>query len=304
MRILLSLLLSTTLALAMCQSNRSSGYPPTLEGASVETYKQIGDLKLDLWIYYPQNHEAGAGKPAIVFFFGGGWRRGNPAQFQKHCEYLAARGMVAITADYRVSTRHGVKAKACVADAKSAIRWVRQHAERLGVDPGKIVAGGGSAGGHLAASTASLSGFDESTENQNISSRPNALALFNPALVLDNIPDFWEIPGEKLLELADRMGTDPSELSPYHHIHSEIGPTIIFHGTGDQTVPFKTAELFHESLKATGVRSELIGYKGQAHGFFNFGRDGNGAFIDTVNKLDAFLVSIGYLPAPPAVVSK
>ena len=62
--------------------------------------------------------------------------------------------MVAIAADYRVHKRHGAMIADCVSDAQSAIRWVRVHADRLGVDPERIAAGGGSAGGHLAASTA------------------------------------------------------------------------------------------------------------------------------------------------------
>ena len=79
-------------------------------------------------------------RPAIVFFLGGGWKSGTPAQFQEHAKHFAARGMVAISADYRVASRHDVKAAACVADAKSAIRWVREsataalHAYEVGAD--------------------------------------------------------------------------------------------------------------------------------------------------------------------------
>lgn len=90
-------------------------------------------------------------------------------------------------------------------------------------------------------------------------------------------------------------------VSPYHHISEHTVPAIIFHGTGDKTVPYNSVELFQQKMKEKGNRCELFGYKGEPHGFFNYGRNGNGAFIDTVNKLDGFLVSLGYISAPPVV---
>ena len=125
-------------------------------------------------------------RPAVVFFFGGGWNGGSPSQFAPHCEYLASRGMVAMTADYRVKSRQGTTPFDCVEDGKSAIRYVRQHAKELGVDPKKIAAGGGSAGGHVAAATGTVRGMDEKNEDSGISSKPDALILFNP--VYDNGP--------------------------------------------------------------------------------------------------------------------
>src|SRR5262245_37466762 len=161
----------------------AQAYPPKFDGARSETYKKVGDVTLSLNIFEPPGASA-PNRPAIVFFFGGGWTNGSPAQFEQHCRHLASRGMVAITADYRVASRHQVKPTACLADAKSAIRWVRQNAKRLGIDPQRIAAGGGSAGGHLAAATATVPGFDEPGEDTKVSAVPNALVLFNPALVL------------------------------------------------------------------------------------------------------------------------
>lgn len=280
---------------------RNANYPPKLDGAKVEVYKTIGDVKLNMYIFNPKDHKPSDKRPAAVFFFGGGWRSGSPKQFEQHCKYLASRGMVAMAADYRVSTRHHTKAKEAVADAKSAIRWIRKEAGRLGIDPDRIVAGGGSAGGHLAACTGTISKFDESGEDAAISSKPNALALFNPALVLAPIDGQPPLSAETMKTLAERMGVDPQELSPFHHVAAGVPPTIIFHGKADTTVPYATAEQFTKAMQAAGNRCQLVGYAGQSHGFFNYGRSENKYYIATVRALDKFLVSLGYLQGKPKI---
>ena len=131
-------------------------------------------------------------RPAIVFFFGGGWNAGSPNQFEEHCKYLAERGMVAVTVEYRVRSRHGVKVEQCISDARSAMRWVRGNAEKLGVDPNRFASGGGSAGGHLASMVALTDDFDEPDEDPYIRATSDALVLFNPAMLLaphSSLPD-------------------------------------------------------------------------------------------------------------------
>ena len=269
-------------------------YPPSFSGARTEVYKTVGDVKLTLSIFEPASGPK-TGRPAIVFFFGGGWTSGSPAQFEQQCRHLAARGMVAITADYRVASRHQVKPVACVADAKSALRWVRANAARLGIDPRRIAAGGGSAGGHLAAATATLPGLDEPGEDTRVSAVPDAAVLFNPALVLAPMEGLaLEGFGTRVPE--ERLGAKPENLSPAHHVKRGAPPMIIFHGTADTTVPYATAEAFARVMKTAGNRCELVGYDGQPHGFFNFGRQG-GKYAETLAAADAFLVSLGWLPA-------
>lgn len=273
--------------------------PPRLEGARAEVYKKVQDLELKIWIFEPAGHTPSDKRPAIVFFFGGGWRTGSPKQFEQQCRYLASRGMVAMTADYRVESRHGAKVADCVRDAKSAVRWIRANAARLGVDPRRIAAGGGSAGGHLAAAAALVEGFEEPGEDQTISSRPDALVLFNPALILAPVGE--GLPIGKVTDLAARMGADPKALSPYHHIRKGAPPTIIFHGKADTTVPYRTVELFTRKMQELGNRCELVGFEGAGHGFFNYGRGGNRAFGETLRKADEFLASLGYLSGPPTL---
>lgn len=270
-------------------------YPPKFDGARAETYKQIGDVTLQLHIFEPASGPK-SNRPAIVFFFGGGWNAGSPAQFEQQCRHLAARGMVAMTADYRVASRHQVKVDSCVADAKSAIRWVRQNAKRLGVDPNRIAAGGGSAGGHLAAATATVPGFDAAGEDAKISAVPNALVLFNPALVLAPLEGL-DMQGFESRVTAERTGTEPRNVSPAHHVKRGAPPTIIFHGRADTTVPYSTAEAFTQAMRKAGSRCELVGFDGQPHGFFNHGR-ANGKYAETAAEMDKFLVSLGWLKPP------
>jgi acetyl esterase/lipase len=295
------LVLLASHAIAQDKNRRGRpAYPPDMPGAKVETYKTLGDTKLNLYIYEPEDLKPGDKRPAIVFFFGGGWQSGSPRQFMPQCKYLASRGMVAIAADYRVASRHNVKAIDCVRDAKSAIRFVRKNARRLGVDPDRIAAGGGSAGGHLAAATGTIEGFDEPDEDLNVSSRPNAMLLFNPAVVLAPVEGV-ELNEERLAGLAERMGTAPRELSPYHHVAKGVPPTAIFHGLADKTVPHSTVVAFAKAMQDAGNTCKLFSYENQGHGFFNYGRGRNVMFTATLKQADRFLAGLGYLQGEPTL---
>ncbi|MHC4285022.1 MAG: alpha/beta hydrolase fold domain-containing protein [Planctomycetota bacterium] len=250
-------------------------------------YKTIGEVELKLHIFKPPERDAKELSPAIVFFFGGGWVGGTPKQFYHQCEHFASLGMVAISAEYRVKNRHGTTPFECVADGKSAIRWVRANAARLGVNPNKIVAGGGSAGGHVAACTGVIKGLDEKHEDPNISSKPNALMLFNPAV---------DLVGLSKRKRSDRgLGNRVKEISPLQHVKKGAPPCIIFHGTADRTVPFESVERFSTAMKKSGNVCRLVPFEGKGHGFFNYGRDkDNSSFKQTIQEADRFLTSLGY----------
>ena len=269
---------------------KTGGHPPVIEGTKSETYRKVGDTELKVWIFEPAQKSAKP-LPAIVFFFGGGWSGGSPTQFEPHSRHLASRGMIAIVADYRVKTRQDAKPADCVSDAKACVRWVRANAARLGIDPERIAVGGGSAGGHLAASTATLPGLDTAKDDKSVSCLPNALVLFNPATVLAPFPGL-DLKGFGAGLSKEKFGCEPTEISPLHHVKKGTPPTIIFHGKSDTTVPYSTVEKFAEVMKAAGNRCELVGYEGQPHGFFNKSK-----YAETLAAADDFLVSLGYLPA-------
>ena len=249
-------------------------------------YKKTKQAELELVVHYPPSWTAADKRPAIVFFFGGGWTNGKISQFEPQAEYLAGRGMVAVRADYRVKSRHGVSPPDCVEDAKSAIRWVRQHAAELGIDPERIVAAGGSAGGHLAACTSLCEGLEAAGGDPGISSRPSALVLFNPVLDMTTP------------QLAARVGNDEKlarQISPTLHLTKETPPTLLFYGTDDRLLA--QGEEFLAKSKQLGHRAELFTAEGVGHGFFN-----RSPWQErTLVRADEFLASLGYLTGKPTL---
>jgi len=251
-----------------------------LPGAEPHVFKPAGDKPLSLYVFSPADHKASDTRPAILFFFGGGWDHGSPTQFVKQASYFAGRGMVAICPDYRTRQSHGATPFECVADGKAAVRWVRVHAKELGVDPQRIAASGGSAGGHVAVSTAVLSQLEEPGADTSVSCVPNALVLFNP--VLDTTATGYG---------AKKLGTRCRDASPAHHVCAGLPPTIVFHGKADKTVPFENAQRFADGMKKAGNACTLFGYDGQGHGFYRK----DPYYSTVVREVDKFLVALGWL---------
>ncbi|MCA9024066.1 MAG: alpha/beta hydrolase [Planctomycetaceae bacterium] len=264
-------------------------------------YKTVGDVELPLYVVKPNDWQAGDSRPAVVFYFGGGWRGGNPSQFEAQAKYFASRGMVAVCVEYRVESRHQVKVADCVADAKSAFRWVRGHASELGVDPDRIVASGGSAGGHLAAAVGVLEGFDDPQDDLSISCRPSAMVLFNPGLDLTREGYNVSPDDERYQSRLKQLDGKVLELSPLEHVRPGLPPCLIFHGKQDTTVPFSQATDFCAAMTKAGNQCEVVGYEDYKHGFFNSFRDDKWPYYDTVRRMDEFLAGMGYLEGSPTI---
>ncbi len=271
-----------------------STVPQKQPGMTTYVFKTTGHNKLKLYLFQPTRQEDMASVPAIVFFHGGGFSGGKVSQFESQCKYLASRGMVTVLAEYRLTNRHSITPFESVEDAKSAIRWVRAHAKELGVNENRIVAGGGSAGGDLAACTALINGYDDDNEDKTVSSVPNALVLFNPVL---NFPESFMKTAQKYHgEWLNRA----TEISPIHNVHKGAPPTIIFHGTADESVPISDAIEFCEEMKKYGNNCIVVPFEGRKHGFFNY----HISVMDyraTMDKTVDFLSSIGYLKENPII---
>ncbi len=250
------------------------------------TYKTIDTVGLTINVYYPPNYTEGEKLPAIVFFFGGGWVKGDPSHFDPQCKALAADGMIALAADYRTKERHGTTPVESLKDALSAMRWVKENADRLGIRQNMIAAGGGSAGGYLALATALIKDINEDSDDLTVSPVPDALVLFNPVVKT------WDGGYGN-----GRFGELSRQASPFEHVTSGCPPSLIMHGTADQTVKFADVKAFCEKMTGAGNNCRLISYEGCRHGFFNPNVDNGKYYRLTLEEMKNFLTGLGYLPA-------
>jgi len=256
------------------------GDPPQLQQPELISYKATNKGPLMLHLFKPSKPSP-APRPAIVFFFGGGWKIGTPLQFYPECRHFAERGIVAMSADYRTAFTHGTTAFEADGDGKSAIRWVRAHAKELGIDPHKIIAAGASAGGQVAAAAGTVDGLDEPSEDSSISSRPDALVLWYP--VIDNGPQGY---GDDNIKARHR------EISPLHHITPKAPPTILFLGTKDPLVPVATAQDYQTRMKNSGVRCELKLFEGAGHPIYEYRKGESPSRDQILRDADAFIDSL------------
>jgi acetyl esterase len=253
--------------------------------AEIIIYKQVDTINLKLHIYKPVNFDKSKTYNSIVFFHGQGWDKGNYKAFKRQSMYLASRVIIAISVEYRLKNFHGTIPFDAVEDAKSAIRYVRKHAKELNINPNKTASGGGSAGGHLAAVCGNVYGLEGKNEDVSISSKPNALVLFNP--VYDNSKKGYGF---------RRMEGRYLEISPLHNI-TKNSPSTIFFGIKDKTTPVISSKEYERKMKDVSSRIDLHLYKDTPHSFFNKGN----YFIDTLIKTDIFLESLGYLKGKPTL---
>ena len=180
--------------------------------------------------------------------------------------------------EYRVRDRHGTTPIDAALDARAALRWIAEHSDRLGVDKHNIFAGGGSAGGQLAASLPVTASLDSEA---GITPKPKGLVLFNPAANFDHPEGIGRQRhlGDVGVSLEEFLRVDP-----YIHATGDYPPTLILHGTADRIVPISAIEAFALRLRELAVRVHMVAFEGREHGFFNL--------VRSKSDFDAALVHI------------
>jgi acetyl esterase/lipase len=182
--------------------------------------------------------------------------------------------------DIRTFCRDGSDVVDEVGDANAALRWVRRHAGKLGIDPHRIAAAGGSSGGHLALSTAVFPevGAPAGTRGE----RPDLLLLFFPCI--NPAAEF------ELQYSAAAVSARGAEVNALTRVHPGLPPMLILQGTDDPL--YQEVNVFCAKLKAAADSCDYAEYKGAKHGFF---RPGDDHFEEAFARLDAYLVKAGYL---------
>ncbi|MBK7440082.1 MAG: alpha/beta hydrolase [Bacteroidetes bacterium] len=284
------------------EDENPNNYEPVLSTAdATPVYKKINDtVEMHLNIYYPEKHKKQDPTAVIIYFFGGAFLHGSPSQYEPHCQYFASRGIVAITADYRVISRNKGNALSCIYDAKSAVRYVREHAEELNIDPNKVIVGGGSAGGFLAIECAmDDSNWQDPTDNTAVSCKPNAMVLLNP--VVNSMEHDFRIVKFKDDEKAPDSESHAGAINPLTNIKSGMPPAIIFHGKADRISGFQYVQQFCTDYQAAGNTAELHAYDKMKHGFTSVKFQDGKYYKESLKLSDEFLIKLGFLTGTPTV---
>jgi acetyl esterase/lipase len=254
-------------------AQKPAARPPVPEGVvfepDVEYARPDGQpLQLDL----ARPAEGNGPFPAIVCIHGGGFRAGNRKGYNDLCVKLARQGYVAVTVSYRLAPKHPFPA--AVHDVKAAVRWLRANAGKYHIDPERIGATGGSAGGHLAqflGVTADVKAFEGEGGNPGQSSRVACVVnYYGPS-------DFTKSYGKSVdaaevlpLFLGGNLEKERHRhivASPLYWVTPNAAPTLCVHGTEDKYVAHEQAVWLVERLKAADVEAELLTLEGAGHGF-------------------------------------
>ncbi len=241
------------------------------KGHLIKTYKTVDNYNLEIHLFLPENNNQQKKRSVIVYFNGGSWSEGKPDWSFSACQSFANKGWVGVTVEYRLAYRQGTLPFESVMDAKSAIRWLRQHADEYNIDVNKIVASGNSAGGHLVLATALVENWNEKTDDLRYSSVPNVLMVNSGVYDLTDDNTSWIRQGLRNRKQDENF---VKEISPNYLIKKGLPPTLIIHGTNDRNVPFLTAKEFVDKMKFEGNDIEFHPLEGAGH-FIWWGRYAN-----------------------------
>lgn len=248
------------------------------------------ELKLDL--YSPSGEGPHA---AVMLVHGGGWIGGNKEAFRPMAAQLAARGFVAATVEYRLATESPFPG--AVEDCKAAVRWLRANAATYKIDPARIGAVGGSAGGHLVgmvATTADPAQFEGSGGNAEQSSALQAAVLMGAGV--DQATRAQETPKPIQSQLIFFGGTYAEKkdvyvaASPITHVSAKTPPMLFIEGEFD--TPGERYVEMRKKLDELHVPNRLVIVQGGKHGCWGQ----NPWMMPMVEEMAAFLKT--HLAAP------
>jgi acetyl esterase len=254
-------------------------------------FKTIDATELMVNIYHPQT-EPLPGRPAILWFHGGGWQSGFPGYLGPHAAYFAGLGYLNVTAEYRLAGSDGLTTFDCLEDARDAFYWMVENAESLGINPENIIVAGESAGGHLAGCIGTIP--DSRTSGVPAPQPyPTATILINPITDITSPAIAWAMRTAGLAPTETALG---ESISPLFHIDSADPPTLLLHGASDGVVPPAQSDDFATGLQAVGKPAHLRLWEGKNHAFFlylpEFSLKDKPAIQASLLEIEAFLQSL------------
>jgi acetyl esterase/lipase len=218
-------------------------------------------------LYFPRTISPGARLPAMVIIHGGGWN-GGQRDGKRELNIggtLARHGYVGMSIDYKLARGHGAIWPQNLWDCKTAVRWLRKHADRLGLDPDRIGVMGGSAGGHLASMVALTTADDGLDPAKPYGEFSCAVRLCIDLYGIADIATYHDVKmlGKTIAEAPELY----RRASPLTYVRPGAVPFLILHGTADTTVNVKQSEVFAAAFAKAGVPHELVIIPGARHTF-------------------------------------
>lgn len=236
--------------------------PETITEYKDVVYKTIDSTSLKLDIYHSKKLNNNA--PLIIFIHGGAWKKGDKHDYLVYLTSYAEKGYVTATIQYRFAG--SAKYPAQLLDVQSAVVWLKQHADEYHIDPNKVALVGGSAGGHLAMMNAYSNSNYIVTEENEFSPKVQALVNFYGPSNLVDVAEKDKPTVEYLIgKTEDEAPELYKEASPIYFISKSAPPTITFHGTLDELVPYAQSDRLHEKLQEAGVPSYYHKLEGWPH---------------------------------------
>lgn len=227
---------------------------------------ETGSSALNL---YPTQGKEGHTGAAVVICPGGGYG-GLAKDHEGHqpAQWFNERGVSAYVLHYRLGSQ-GHHHPTQLADVQRAIRWVRAHAEKQGIDPARIAVMGFSAGGHLASMAATLfdeTAYEKSDAIDEVSARPDFAVLCYPVISMDRTVTHGG--SRKNLLGPEREGDDElaKKLSSDLNVTEQTPPTFIFQTDADTAVSAENAVRFYLALRQHKVPAEMHIYEAGPHG--------------------------------------
>ncbi|MDG0813859.1 alpha/beta hydrolase [Cohnella rhizosphaerae] len=283
-------------------------------------YEERQGVSLKMRVVKPEGWQAGDRRTALLWIHGGGWQGGSPDMFIPHARYFAVRGAVCFSVQYRLIGGADAPASSvrdCLADCRSALRFIRGHASTWGIDPERIAVIGDSAGGYLALAMQMVrdgdnDGNGEGSPDGIPDGRPSAYA--NAVIACNGIADLTQ-QWRKTAGLCDESEAQPAmeeaaveawlarygearRLSPIYNVREGVPPLLILHGLRDGTVAAEEAVRLYEAYKQVQSMTRLRLFADAKHAFILYNYTATVAQTEeALSEIDRFLSDLSFLPS-------